>query len=93
MSLHKWYKNKSQPIQSANASSLTDHSAPITDHGVGSEIITPSFLDVYKYTRQQNAKPEPLKPPMLKSLPSGITPGRAPRTRFFDPLSLMYATG
>ena len=31
--------------------------------------------------------------PVYKSLPRGIQPARGPRVRFFDPLSLVYATG
>jgi len=33
------------------------------------------------------------RPDTYKSLPRGVEPGRSPRSRFFDPLSLMYATG
>lgn len=32
-------------------------------------------------------------PSSFKSLPRGVVPSRGPRTRFFDPLALMYATG
>jgi len=35
----------------------------------------------------------PPAPNAWKSLPRGIQPARGPRTRFFDPLALVYATG
>jgi len=72
-------KNNGVPVGTGNV--LATHNAAEQQ----SSIITPSTQMSPSMYRQG--------PDAYKSLPSGMVPARGPRTRFFDPLTLMYSAG
>lgn len=105
MGLRNWYHDKQTPARGSRSTSMSPQasrplvSATIRNPGVQGSMIPhqgvppqafahPDILSANAAQKSFRAGPE-----AFKSLPQGVIPSRAPRTRFYDPLSLMYATG
>ena len=99
MSLSDWYSGGSSVAGSPKASLSGvpyEKSKPIGASGQvipnnGIPISSPDIISTSRASKSNDTYRSSVG--LFKSLPKGILPGRAPRTRFYDPLSLMNATG
>lgn len=99
MGIRSWHQR--QPAPQTEPQGMAPRLLPPSDlqrRGVVGDVIPhdgvpPTILDTVTTVSRPEADPYRSGPGTYKALPSNFVPARAPRTRFYDPLTLMYATG
>jgi hypothetical protein len=103
MGLKNWYHDRQVPARGSQSAETSRSLVPAGSRnaGVSGNVIPHNGVPPQQYMTNSpdvlaaSAAQKSFRagPDAYKSLPQGVIPSRAPRTRFYDPLSLMYATG